>query len=63
MEPTLRIKITIEVEEELKAAEKLLSIMPQQGYLDRATLRFYPADSIYTIEVLPLPPPIEFSGN
>ena len=37
MEPTLRIKITmmdgtvIEVEQELKAAEMLLSVMPQQG--------------------------------
>jgi hypothetical protein len=62
---TLRIKITmkdgnvIEVDKELAEARSLLGDVPTNGYRDPITLRFYPAESIHTIEVIP---PTEFPG-
>lgn len=69
MDRTLVIKIAmndgtvIEVVKELDVAGQFLLTLPQEGYRDRATSRFYPGESIVTIEVLPPPAPIEFSAN
>jgi hypothetical protein len=69
MDQTLRIKITLtdgrvfEIEQPLAIAQKFLLAVPQEGYHDRATARFYAADAIRTIEVMPPPAPIEFSEN
>jgi hypothetical protein len=66
---TLRIKITmkdgnvIEVEKELTEARALLGDVPTNGYRDMTTLRFYAADAIRSIEVMPPPEPPKFSDN
>jgi len=67
MEPILRFKITmtdgtvIEVEEELDIVQAMMASVPRDGY--RHGARFYPADAIHTIEILPPPEPPRFSDS
>jgi hypothetical protein len=69
VESTLRVKITmadgavVEVEEPLDVVTAMMVSVPNDGYRDPISSRFYPGDSILTIEVLPPPDPPEFSVN
>jgi hypothetical protein len=69
VEFTLRVKITmtdgavVEVEEPLDVVTAMMISVPNYGYRDPASSRFYPADSILTIEILPPPDPPKFSVN
>ena len=69
MESTLRIKITmadgtvLEIEKPLAVVTAMMESVPNDGYRDPISERFYPADAIFTIEIAPPPEPPKFSVN